>query len=116
MRTGFSALKYGATIVIMPFSFAYVPELLLIGEWPDIVYSSLLYMTGAIMMAIAIQGIAPIGPRLSMPNRILFGVSAALLVFPANLWIAVAGIALMGSAILMAWFMATRQNNRAVPH
>ncbi|WP_288350219.1 TRAP transporter fused permease subunit [uncultured Thalassospira sp.] len=116
MRTGFSALKYGATIVIMPFSFAYVPELLLIGEWPDIVYSSLLYMTGAMMMAIAIQGIAPIGPRLSMPNRILFGVSAALLVFPANLWIDVAGIALMGSAILMAWFMATRQNNRAVPH
>src|SRR3546814_2016809 len=40
MRTGFAALKYGATLALMPFSFAYVPELLLQGGWFDIAYTT----------------------------------------------------------------------------
>ncbi len=37
MKTGFAALKFGATLVLIPFSFVYAPELLLYGSAFDIV-------------------------------------------------------------------------------
>src|SRR3546814_19302744 len=74
MRTGFAALKYGATLALMPFSFVYVPELLLQGSWPDIAYTPNLYALGTALLAIGIQGPLPFGPRYApLPSRLLFG-------------------------------------------
>src|SRR3546814_12902860 len=36
MRTGFAALKYGATLALIPFSFVYAPGLLLYGDFGEI--------------------------------------------------------------------------------
>jgi TRAP transporter 4TM/12TM fusion protein len=40
MKTGFAALKFGATLVLIPFSFVYVPELLLIGAPAEIAWAA----------------------------------------------------------------------------
>ncbi|WP_099867848.1 TRAP transporter permease [Pararhizobium haloflavum] len=99
MRTGFAALKFGATLVLMPFTFAYVPEILLQGTWWEITYTTVLYAVGSIFLAIAIQGAAPIGGRIAQPVRLLFGASGLILMFPATIWIDLAGIALAAIAI-----------------
>jgi TRAP transporter 4TM/12TM fusion protein len=95
MRTGFAALKYGATLVFMPFSFAYVPELLLGGTWTEIVYSTGLYAAGCVLLAIAIQGTLPVGGgRLTHLQRGLIGLGGAALMFPASIWVDLAGLGL----------------------
>src|SRR3546814_1060696 len=74
MLTGFAALKYGATLALMPFSFAYVPELLLQGGWFDIAYTTTLYALGCALLAMGIQGTLLFGPRYApLPSRLLFG-------------------------------------------
>jgi TRAP-type uncharacterized transport system fused permease subunit len=103
MRTGFAALKYGATLVLMPFSFAYVPELLLQGPWQDIVYSTGLYTGGCLLLAIAIQGTEPFGGRVPKPARVFFAVGGAAFMFPASVWVDLAGLALFLLAIALVW-------------
>src|SRR5690606_1950667 len=71
MQAGFAALKYGAMLVLMPFSFAYVPELLLHGSWSEITYATALYTLGCLLLAIAIQATVPIGLRLNRLQRAL---------------------------------------------
>ncbi len=104
MRTGFAALKYGATLVLMPFSFAYVPELLLGGTWPEIVYATGLYATGCVLLAIAIQGSLPVGGKVTHLQRGLFALGGAALMFPASVWVDLAGLALTLSAIALNWY------------
>ncbi|MBP0482794.1 TRAP transporter permease [Sagittula salina] len=94
MKTGFAALKFGATLVLMPFTFVYVPEILMQGDWPAIVTSSLLYACGSVALAIFLQGSAPIGGRIGWVPRGLFGISALLLLFPSSWIMDVAGLAL----------------------
>lgn len=102
MKTGFAALKFGATLVLMPFTFVYVPEVLLEGTWQEIAYASILYACGGLALAIFLQGSAPIGGRISMLSRALFGVSAALLLFPTGWIVDAAGLAAAGIAALAA--------------
>lgn len=117
MKTGFAALKFGATLVLMPFTFVYVPEILMQGEWPDIVASSLLYAVGSVALAICLQGSAPIGGRIGMAPRVLFGISAILLLFPSS-WITDVGGLVVGlAAVLLASLMrapavASKAGNR----
>ena len=101
MRTGFAALKFGATLVLMPFSFVYVPELLLQGTWIDIAYTTVLYTVGSILLAIAIQGAAPIGGKVALPARLLFGLSGLILMFPATIWIDLGGALLAAIAVFV---------------
>lgn len=99
MRTGFAALKFGATLMLMPFSFAYVPGLLLYGSWPEIVHVSTAYLIGNVGVAMAIQGAEPIAGRVGLARRLGFGAAGLLLMFPAAWWIDVAGLGLL----LAAW-------------
>jgi len=94
MKTGFAALKYGATLALMPFSFAYIPGLLLQGSWTEIAYSSALYTLGCFLLAIAIQGTVPTSHRLAVTQRALFGMAAATFLFPTSIWIDIAGLAI----------------------
>jgi TRAP transporter 4TM/12TM fusion protein len=102
MRTGFAALKYGATLVLMPFSFAYVPELLLQGPWADIVYSTLFYAAGSVCLAIAIQGTTPTGLRLTIPPRLFFAIGGLAFLFPATIWVDLAGAMAIAAAIALS--------------
>ncbi|ESR22537.1 TRAP transporter permease [Lutibaculum baratangense] len=98
MKTGFAALKFGATLVLMPFSFVYVPELLLGGTPLEIAYTTALYALGCVLLAIAIQGTEPIGGVVSRPRRLVFGLAGAILMFPTSIWMDAAGLALFAAA------------------
>ena len=107
MKTGFSALKFGATLVLMPFSFVYVPQLLLDGSPIDIAYTATLYTLGCLLLAVAIQGTEPVGGAISTARRVLFGLAGALLMFPTTLWLDAAGLIL--TAVAFAPTLAARR-------
>lgn len=108
MRTGFAALKFGVTLVLMPFSFVYVPQLLLDGTPLGIAYATTLYAVGCVLLAIAIQGTEPVGGRIAPVRRVLFGAAGAALMFPASAWIDAAG-ALLALAAAAPTVVARRR-------
>lgn len=112
MRNGFAELKFGATLVLMPFSFVYVPELLLQGTWPDIVYSTGLYAIGSVLLAIALQSATPVPGAVSIPQRFLFAAGGLTLMFPATLMIDLIGAMLAICAA--AWFALTKSRRSGV--
>ncbi len=99
MRTGFAALKFGTTLVLVPFSFVYVPELLLQGTVAEIAFAAVSYLLGYTALAVAIQGIeffvGPVAPW----RRVLFLGAAACFLLPMILWLKLLGLALL----LTAW-------------
>lgn len=99
MKTGFAALKYGATLILMPFTFAYVPGLLLDGSVAEVVHSTAAYLVGVLALAIALQGSDPIAGRLGPLRRTLFGIGALILLFPAHLALDVVGVAILAVAL-----------------
>jgi TRAP-type uncharacterized transport system fused permease subunit len=99
MRTGFAALKFGATLVLVPFSFVYVPELLLQGTIPEIGFATISYFAGYVTLAIAIQGVEFIAGAIPPWRRALFLGAAACFLLPMVLWVKVLGVALL----LVAW-------------
>ncbi|WP_212524089.1 TRAP transporter permease [Actibacterium sp. MT2.3-13A] len=101
MKTGFAALKFGATLVLMPFTFVYVPEILLQGHWTEILYASTLYACGSVLLAIALQGSAPVGGRVTALVRALFGVSAVMLLFPSAFLVDLLGIGVGVAAVAL---------------
>lgn len=105
MKTGFAALKFGATLILMPFTFVYVPEILLQGTWPAIVSATVLYACGSVALAITLQGSAPVGGRITVLPRVLFGISAGLLLFPTNWMLDIIGICVGLAAALAISFL-----------
>lgn len=98
MKTGFAALKFGATLVLIPFSFVYVPELLLFGSPGEIAYATLRYALGYAVLAMGIQKTEFLTGPISQWRRGAFLVAAALLLFPILPGIEIAGAALAAFA------------------
>ncbi len=98
MKTGFAALKFGATLVLVPFSFVYVPELLLQGTTGEIAYASLRYLAGYAALAMGIQKAEFISGNISQWRRATFLLAAACLLFPLLPWIELAGFGLVVAA------------------
>jgi TRAP transporter 4TM/12TM fusion protein len=94
MKTGFAALKFGATLALIPFSFVYVPELLLIGSPGAIAYAALRYLLGYTALAIAIQKTEFLTGAISQWRRAGFLVAAICLLFPILPGIELAGLGL----------------------
>ncbi len=87
MRTGFAALKFGVTLVLVPFSFVYVPELLLYGSNFAIAKAAFSYLFGYIALAMALQGVEPLKGSIAMWQRGVFAAAAVCLLFPTTIWI-----------------------------
>jgi TRAP-type uncharacterized transport system fused permease subunit len=102
MQTGFSALKYGTTLVVMPFSFAYVPGLLLGGTPLEILHDATAYLIGTLGLAMAIQGASPWTGRTSVFSRILFGAGGLTLMFPAHFAIDAVALAILSAGFAFA--------------
>jgi len=98
MRTGFAALKFGATLVLVPFSFVYVPELLLEGSAAEIAFAAASYLVGYAALAVAIQRTEFVGGAVSQPRRVLFLGAAACFLLPMVLWLKLLGLALLAAA------------------
>lgn len=117
MKTGFAALKFGATLVLIPFSFVYVPELLLIGTPAEIAYAVLRYIAGYTVLAMGIQKTEFLTGSISELRRVGFIAAAICLLFPLLPGIEFAGLAL--AAIVWApsirTFLAARRAAARVP-
>ncbi|MDH3969052.1 MAG: TRAP transporter fused permease subunit [Rhodospirillales bacterium] len=98
MQTGFAALKFGATLVLVPFSFVYVPELLLQGTAPEIAYAAARYLVGYGALAMGIQKTEFFRGAISQWRRAAFLAAALCLLFPLLPWIELAGFALVAGA------------------
>ena len=98
MKTGFAALKFGATLALIPFSFVYVPELLLYGSKLAIAKAAFSYLLGYIALAMAIQGVEPLRGPITKLQRALFGAAAFCLLFPTTIWVDFAGATLLIAA------------------
>ena len=95
MRTGFAALKFGITLALIPFSFVYAPALLLYGSATEITLTALSYLFGYMALAMAVQNAEPVRGRIAVWQRAAFGAAAFCLLFPTQLWIDLAGLALL---------------------
>jgi TRAP transporter 4TM/12TM fusion protein len=93
MKTGFAALKFGATLVLIPFSFVYVPELLLIGAPAEIAWAALRYLLGYAVLAMGIQQTEFLTGPISQWRRVGFIAAAIALLFPLLPGIEFAGFA-----------------------
>jgi TRAP transporter 4TM/12TM fusion protein len=107
MKTGFAALKFGATLIIIPFSFVYAPALLLQGSGVEIALTAATYLVGYLALAMMLQGTEFLSGRIALWQRIVFGVSALCLLFPATWWIDVAGAVLLA----LAWAPSIRRRS-----
>jgi TRAP transporter 4TM/12TM fusion protein len=98
MRTGFAALKYGTTLVLIPYSFVYVPELLLQGTWLEISAAAVSYAFGYAALAVAIQGTDFFPVKVTPVRRGLFLAAAACFLFPMIVWVKIVGAILLALA------------------
>jgi TRAP transporter 4TM/12TM fusion protein len=104
MRTGFAALKFGATLVLVPFSFVYMPELLLQGTPLAIAYVTARYLLGFVSLAMGIQKCEFFGGGIRAWQRGLFLAATAGLLFPLFAGSEIAGAVLLA----VAWAPALR--------
>ena len=98
MRTGFAALKFGSTLVLVPYSFVYVPELLLQGTPWEISFATVSYILGYISLAIAIQNIEFFAGAITSMRRLLFLAAAVCFLLPMIFWLKIAGAILLVAA------------------
>jgi TRAP transporter 4TM/12TM fusion protein len=98
---GWAAMRVGAAGYIVPFMFVYDPALLMIGDWPHIIWRFVLACGGIGMLAAGLHGYL----MRAMPiwERGVAIVAAILLVVP-TIWADLAGIAL--AAALVAFQLA----------
>jgi TRAP transporter 4TM/12TM fusion protein len=85
------ATRLSVAAAIVPFSFAYSPELLLVGSPLMIVFAVLTAVVGIYLVAVAIEGY--LNTRLSALSRMMLGAAGLCFVAPSP-YLAVAGVVL----------------------
>ena len=93
---GWAAMRVGAAGFIVPFMFVYDPSLLMIGEWPNIIWRFVLSCVGIGLLAAGLHGYL-LRP-MPMWERGVAIVAAILLVVP-TLWADLAGLAVLTALI-----------------
>jgi TRAP transporter 4TM/12TM fusion protein len=100
-KTGWAAVKIGAAGFVVPFMFVYEPALLMIGDWPTIIWRFIVSCIGVGMLAAGLHGylLAP------MPawQRAIAIVAALLLVAP-ELTADLIGFAMTGVLVAFQYF------------
>ncbi|PWG65804.1 TRAP transporter permease [Spiribacter halobius] len=105
MRTGFAALKFGATLVLIPFAFAYTPELLTIGTTPEIIHRSIAFLLASVALAAALQGTIWWLGTLDWLSRGVFLAVAGVLFAPASLTLDAIVIGAAGATLALRRFV-----------
>ena len=108
MATGFAALKFGFALIFLPFGFVYLPPLLMGGSVFDIAYTVTMLLFGFMGLAMVLQGADFINSRISMQSRLLFIVSAVLLLLPVPRWINLIGLIALAAGWLPAYLVHRR--------
>ena len=71
--TGLAAVRIAATSFIIPFMFVYEPALLMIGEWPTIIWSTCTAAFGVLIFAAGLHGYFLIHSRLWQSAALVIG-------------------------------------------
>lgn len=91
MQTGWQAMRLGIVIFIVPFMFAYSPELLMIGSIGQILQAAIIALAGIVFLSASIEGY--LFTHASWAQRIVFLVGGVLMMIPVMTF-AVIGAAL----------------------
>ena len=102
MKTGFAALKFGTTLVLIPLSFVYVPELLFQGEIHRIILVAISYVFGYAALAVGIQGRDYFFGTINNFTRLLFFISSVCFLLPLIYWLKLLGIVILILAYVLA--------------
>jgi TRAP transporter 4TM/12TM fusion protein len=82
MKTGFAAMRLGASIYFVPFFFVLNPELILIGSTLNIILSVTTAVIGIYLISGALEGYLFLLERLDKPLRVLMFIAGILLAAP----------------------------------
>jgi len=104
MKTGFAALKFGTTLVLIPLSFVYVPELLFQGEIHRIILVAIFYALGYATLAVGIQGMDYFFGKINNFVRLLFFIVSICFLLPLIYWLKIVGIVILISAYALIKF------------
>lgn len=105
-RTGFIAMKLSLAGFLVPFLFAFAPELLLINVGFGTIWTVVSAFVGVFMLSTAVEGFWY--RELPAWLRLIVGLSAVLLIYP-TLYTDVVGLAAMALLAWYAWWPARRQ-------
>ena len=114
MKTGFAALKFGTTLVLIPLSFVYVPELLFQGEMHRIILVAISYVIGYATLAVGIQGRDYFFGTINNFTRLLFFISSVCFLLPLIYWLKLLGIVILILAYVLA--KSANKNSEASLH
>jgi TRAP-type uncharacterized transport system fused permease subunit len=99
--TGWAAVKIGAAGFVVPFMFVYEPALLMIGDWPTIIWRFVLSCVGIALLAAGLHGY--LVRSMPMWERGVAIAGAFLLVVPA-VWTDIAGLAILFGLMAFHYF------------
>jgi TRAP transporter 4TM/12TM fusion protein len=100
-KTGWAAVKIGAAGFIVPFMFVYEPALLMIGDWPTIVWRFVLSCIGIAMLAAGLHGYL-LRPLPHWQRGL--AIAGALLLVAPELVTDIAGLALTAGVLAIQYF------------
>lgn len=98
--TGLAAVRIAAASFIVPFMFVYEPALLMIGDWPKIIWSSATAAVGVLLFAAGLHGYFLIHSRLWQSAALV--VSGLLLITPGT-GSDLIGVAIAAVVIVTQW-------------
>lgn len=104
MKTGFVGVKYSAMLFILPFTFAYFPELLLQGSVGMTVYTTICIVLGLVIFASGLEGF--FAKQMNWIERILM-MGAGLLLFTPGFATDAVGLAVAAALIAKQKVMKT---------
>jgi TRAP-type uncharacterized transport system fused permease subunit len=104
-RTGFIAMKLSLAGFLVPFLFAFAPELLLINVGFGTIWTVISAFVGVFMLSTAVEGYWY--RELPAWLRLIVGLSAVLLIYP-TLYTDVVGLAALALLAWYAWWPARR--------
>ena len=110
MSAAFIATRLGIGAYLVPFFFCYSPGLLLMGSIPAILYSIFPATFGILAAAMCLAGFS--FTRLNLVQRIVFGFSAAALLYP-DLRLQGIGFALFAAGTFSAWWRKRAEQDLA---
>jgi TRAP-type uncharacterized transport system fused permease subunit len=110
-KTGYTAMRLGILILIIPFMFAYNPVLLLDGPLPAVIQATITSLIGVICLGAALQGY--LLHRANVIQRIMLA-SAALGLIDPGLLTDIIGIGLLAGVVMWQWYGKKWMNAGAV--
>ncbi|TEB07276.1 Sialic acid TRAP transporter permease protein SiaT [Pelotomaculum schinkii] len=104
-KTGWVAARLGLVAYIVPFMFAYDQSLLLLGSAGNVIVSVITACMGVFCLAVSCEGYFK--RDLNLPERIVAGIAAILLIVP-SWWLSSIGMVLMAGVLLAAVYAPAR--------